>query len=769
MRVPTACLLLIGTLLLPARANARDAQAPPAERPQITGVRVGFAGRYKVGLWTPVEVTLRGGSQPASGELSVTVPDGDGVPSRVATPPERPCRVLPGRDTRVLLYARFGRIDSKLSVQFQQADSQQAGGRTVTRSLSTSDTADRTRFLPAVAAGRRLIVGVGAGPLGLEDAIGLQRQPLEQRTVVARLDDAAELPQQWHGYEGVDTLVLSTSRPEIYSSLTPGCPRIEALDQWVRVGGKLVVCVGSRAGEFLGDEGLLAPLARFLPGRLAAETLGAAEKVSIFPLRQTGALETYSASPIPIPSRSAGKVPQVPKLTEVAVDGIIEAQETDLPLVVRTPRGFGQIVFFAGDLDRQPLKGWEGGRPKLLAKLLALPTARAGESDDGDRHFDDLAGQLRSALDQFSKVRLIPFWAVVALIVVYILLIGPGDYFFLRKLNCRMQWTWLTFPLIVITFSVGAYLAARRLKGDRICINQLDLVDVDTQSGLVRGTSWMNIFSPQAKSFDLSLRPGLPDGTVPSDAEVTLSWLGLPGRFLGGMNPQLSNPAFRAEAYDFSPKLDAMRHLPIQIWSTKSLTARWTAHTRGGPTAELAEDGRSLLGTVTNTLDFPLSNCFLIYGHDAYTLETRDKLGTLQPGESTVLDALTRQGELKTLLTGRKLTKLRDSHRLVSTRYRQSSVELSYVLRAMMFFEEAGGRRYTRGPGNGYQGFVDLTHLLGTNRAILVAQGPTDPSRQGHGAQLLCKDRNHQPIAPQQDQHVTVYRFVFEVKRGTPE
>ena len=43
-----------------------------------------------------------------------------------------------------------------------------------------------------------------------------------------------------------------------------------------------------------------------------------------------------------------------------------------------------------------------------------------------------------------------------------------------------------------------------------------------------------------------------------------------------------------------------------------------------------------------------------------------------------------------------------------------------------MFYEAAGGRRYT-GLGNAYQDFVDLSTLLKADRAILVTQ---EPSRQ---------------------------------------
>ena len=40
-----------------------------------------------------------------------------------------------------------------------------------------------------------------------------------------------------------------------------------------------------------------------------------------------------------------------------------------------------------------------------------------------------------------------------------------------------------------------------------------------------------------------------------------------------------------------------------------------------------------------------------------------------------------------------------------------------------MFYEAAGGRRYT-GLWNAYQSFVDFSTLLNADRAILVAQAP---------------------------------------------
>jgi len=78
----------------------------------------------------------------------------------------------------------------------------------------------------------------------------------------------------------------------------------------------------------------------------------------------------------------------------------------------------------------------------------------------------------------------------------------------------------------------------------------------------------------------------------------------------------------------------------------------------------------------------------------------------------------------------------------------------------MAFFNAAGGRRYT-GLSNRYQAFVDFSRLLETNRAVLYALAPSDsPQAPHHGAQLV---RDGRPVAGPNDQHVTIYRFVYPV------
>ena len=212
-----------------------------------------------------------------------------------------------------------------------------------------------------------------------------------------------------------------------------------------------------------------------------------------------------------------------------------------------------------------------------------------------------------------------------------------------------MEWTWLTFPSVVVLVSLGAYVLAYRLKGDQLRVHEVDLVDVDAASGRVRGTAWLNVFSPRMESFNLTVRPRQFDGRAVAPRPAC-GWPGwdCPAAALGGMNPRTSGPLLWTEQFRYAPDLDALFGVPIQVWSTKSFTARWEAPSQACPAAELTDADQFLSGTITNTLPFPLEKCILAHGRSVY------ELGTLAPGESARLGPMTKRSELKTLLTGRK-------------------------------------------------------------------------------------------------------------------
>ena len=742
--------IILPAVLLAAALLVGEATAQQDDPPKIVDIRVGFNNRYKVGNWVPVKITFRGGSRRLTGAVTLSVPDGDGIPSSVTTPGNRPLLVMPGLETSVTLFARFGRVDSTALVRFH-VDGKVPAKREYE---SRFDTAGDGYYLEAASATQPLYLVIGAGGMGVEKAVALANQHEEDlEPLVVHMDNLEQLPTRWYGYEGVDAVVLSTSRPELYSKLQgEDDARLAALDEWIRMGGRLVLSVGANGEDVLGA-GM--PLTRFAPGKLDR----------MFNLRHSRGWESYAGGSQSFPEsgrkgdgdKNDGGM-SVPWLKDIR--GKVEAWEADLPLIVRSPHGFGQIVFIAADLDREPMSKW-AERGRLMANILgtSISSNEKSDTDTAIAHygFQDISGQLRSALDRFTGVRLVPFGVVIALVIIYIVLIGPVDYFFLKKVVGRMQWTWITFPLVVLVFCVGAYYLAYYLKGDQLRVNQVDLVDVDTDSGFVRGTSWANIFSPRMEAYNLSFQPNAPDGKPATDARRLTAWLGLPGSGLGGMNQHTGAGSAWQNGYGFTPDLDAMLGVPIQVWSTKSITGRWYAQCDVFPQARLGLDDDMLAGRITNTLDFPLHNCMVAYDRWVY------EFGSIEPGQSVRIKDAKSTKSLKTLLTGRRAV-ASDNEKQVqqqATPYEADNTNIDYIMRQMMFFKASGGRSYSHLTNN-YQPFVDFSDMIKLDRAVLVAFAPAASANTNQSGALLLRDG--EPIASAADQHKTIYRFVFEVK-----
>ena len=147
--------------------------------------------------------------------------------------------------------------------------------------------------------------------------------------------------------------------------------------------------------------------------------------------------------------------------------------------------GFGRVTVIGLDVDSKPFSDWPD-RALFFVKALDLkgverrgrtPSRRSGGSST--RTSPTSPRSVRRSLDQFQGVTLIPFGWVAGFIFLYILLIGPGDYFFLKKVLKRMELTWITFPTIVVTVSLLAYYAAYVVKGTDLRVNKIDVVDID--------------------------------------------------------------------------------------------------------------------------------------------------------------------------------------------------------------------------------------------------------------------------------------------------
>jgi hypothetical protein len=412
------------------------------------------------------------------------------------------------------------------------------------------------------------------------------------------------------------------------------------------------------------------------------------------------------------------------------------------------------VTVIAIDVDGKPFSDWPD-RAQFWVKTLDLrrqggdPAGAAATTvriSGGGRRLTqtgvtDLATVLRMALEQFPGVKLVPFGWVAFFIFLYIVLIGPGDYLFLKYVVKRMELTWITFPLIVVAVSLAAYSAAYAVKGTDLRVNKVDVVDIDQQARLVRGTTFVDLFSPQNRDYDISVVPLSLNGPAlspeklqelaatdewveqpeqetqdetperPAGTEVSLSWLGVPEVGFGGMG-NTGRLGLAGAGYSFEPPggAEALRKVRVPIWSTKLLTARWFGPSPAVVESDLQPAGPDRLeGTITNRLGVPLNNALVVFNKQVYELDT------IAP-RATVRVELKRNRQLSGLL--------KDRSRFGKFPFDHSDAKLSRTDLALtlMFHDSQAGVVADRPLSSNPLHYLDLTGQLALERPMLVAQ-----------------------------------------------
>jgi hypothetical protein len=714
--------------------GSRSLQAQ--EQVTIELEEIGFGGAFKVGSWVPVRLRLRAAERRVDGTLHVEVPDSDGVVTEIEA--ADPVAIDAGQTAELTTYVKPGKLYGDLLVTVSSGEG--ALGRRLFRPSQQGE-GDFTRGLVQ----SRLLIallrsaetpsdgaeGARDDSTGLED-IGSLESGSGNRPVTVVLREAGQLPARSIGYDSLDALLLALGDVGVDGI---DAERREALEQWVKTGGTLVVSLGS-------DE---ANRRAALFGQLLA---GAVEGMA-----QTGqlrGLEAYCGTGQPI--QFEGQIP----LSRLARESAsVLASQGNLPLVARKPYGFGAVVVLAFDVTRPPFSRW-ASRGDFWRRLFHL-SAREEPRLDGGRltqiRITDLASQFYAVLGKFEALSLVPFGVVALLVVAYLALVGPGDFFLVRRLIRRVELTWLTCSLLILGVSGAGVFAAGWLKGDRLRGNQIDLIDVDVSSGWLRGTSWLTLFSPRTDSFNLSLVPRrLGRGAAQSGApEVLLSWLGVPEDTLGGMYKETGLRVL-TRAYRYGRGGASLEDVPVETWSTKSFMGHWVQSIEPPIDNELTSLSQSdLRGSFTLRLDAPLASGLLAYGDRAYSLET------IRPDEPVRFTGQHPFRSLNGLLTNKTLI----GREIRSQSYDLASYEWDPLVRMMLFHEAAGGRSYTE-LDHAYLGFTDLSGHLELGRALLVGTMTGSP-----GNRLL---RDGEPLDAQADLKQRTYvRFVLPVERHEAE
>ena len=399
----------------------------------------------------------------------------------------------------------------EISLVFQATG--HGGDRRVTFVTSEGRSAIGQVRLQPLEAADVLIGVVGTDAMGLPAAVRDAtnravpgRRPRGQaqgpRVVRTGLLPPATIPTASHALSGIDWIVWPDADPSQLST-----PQAEALVAWVSDGGHLLLTVSDTHRQVMGS-----PLAALVAGTLGAPLEGDVDELA--------ARLGVPGAPTPVAPFVADR--------EVWV-GARDRQGQ--PTWAVWPHGLGSVSLLPASLALDPLDDVD--REVLWRELLFLPAPGAivDGPDDGllaaHNHYPpftwspigfdqtdpdaDWESQIRGRLDDIPGVSPLPMSWLVAFAGLYLLVIGPLDYFVLRAIG-RQPLTWITFPLAIAAFTGLAILGTRYTKGSTAILTRIELVDVLPDAGRWRGDTFFGVFS--TRKVDLTVRSGFDDAVL---------------------------------------------------------------------------------------------------------------------------------------------------------------------------------------------------------------------------------------------------------------
>ena len=624
-------------------------------------IRVGIFGAFKVGCWTPLEIAV--GSAPAADcRLEVEAPDPEGSAVTYRSEPGKSGLMAGGAADphRIGLLFKMGRLDGTLRVRVLD------GERTlINKAVRVS--ADPDADVPAPLRQSMFLVAnvqtanekTDSGSTKPE--INLLRRLLaadsesappttRMRTRVVDVLSYELLPTRVEAYDAIDAVLL-TDRYDLDAE------RSRTLETWVRSGGHLVISIGRAGNQFSKS-----PLASWLPvkveGTVKLRDLSPVESFC----RQSSRIMGATDDPLDAAKLSApGGLLLIPSLAG--------------PLLCRMPYGLGRVTVFGLDLDAPQIAQWSAA-PDLTQRIFDIEESQARKAQTVSNRLTqtgvtELATQLDGSLDEFAPVSRFTMWHVMGLLAALVLVVGPLDFLLVHKLFRRPELTWITLPVIALIAAGSVVYWSSAAKGNRLLLNQLDVLDVDAASGWVHSRSECLLYSPENRRFNVTAdadpptaasraatseaaknQAGQPDGAA--EIPVRVGWHGRPETSFGGMyrtgGVEISRPSYTA-----SPGSRELDELPISVWSTKSLEAEWSARKPGIVESQLESRGPGHLGgTLRHNFPEPIEDRIVAFGHQVYRPRL-DELGRPLPllARSAVgASTRPRNGNLGGYLTG---------------------------------------------------------------------------------------------------------------------
>jgi len=442
---------LLGVATLPRAA------AQPGGNLIEMEVEAAFDGFFRDEQWFPVRVTVTNNSDPVVGRVIVRPETSRGVRGAFSLPMQLPTNAVMSD----VMYVAAQGVTTQLRVELiDDQDELVLASQTVAlRALQPTDQ------LYAV------ITRSAAGSIDMTGAVADGLSASQANWDIDSIPDnpAALASVNMIVFTDVDTNGLTLAQET-------------ALEGWVANGGHLVVTGG------INWQATAAGLERLLPFAPGDDII--IDDVSV--------LASYVGSDAAL----TGDIPLAVGTVDTDAEILVETGLRE-PLLVRGTLGEGVVDYLALDPNTAPLRGWDGLNPLWYTLAATSPPVPAWTRNFATWDRTINAAEILPGIDVLPSV--LPICGFLAL---YIALIGPVNYLILDRLN-RREWAWVSIPLLIVLFSVLAFVVGGQLRGTIANIGRIAVVRAYPDTNIAHTTEIMGLLSPQRTQYTLEAQNGV--------------------------------------------------------------------------------------------------------------------------------------------------------------------------------------------------------------------------------------------------------------------
>jgi hypothetical protein len=546
-------LLLLSFVL--ALANVLPASA------QSSGVTMAvtpyLGGHVKYGEWLPLRVSLSNAGGDLAAEVQTEIASSSGTAVYAAPAP------LPaGARKEIVLYTLPSNFTQEIVVRLV------VGDQVLAEAKARVSAHPQNEYLVGA------VVPDDAsdeGALAMLNGLTLPERA-QTRFVLLSL---ADLPERVEALRSLDCLILAGVDT---TELTPA--QGEALRGWVELGGQLLIGGGAGAQRVLAG----------LPESLRPLSLG--ETVELTAL---DGLADFAGEPIRVPGTFLAALP-------ADYRGRAVVRQNESALLVQQALGGGWVDYLALDPTASPFDAWAGALPfwqKVLEAGSALPPN--APIDIPRRNLE--SEQMGYALSNLPPLDLPSIRWLAILLGLYVVLVGPVNYLFLRRLR-RLDWAWITIPALTLAFSLGGYGLGYSLRGGDVIVHQISVIPLSPGSGHLAVRSYIGLFSPSRTDYSVQVGGDALISPLTSYYQAQ-AWGPQPST--GSAGPGIIN------VLQGDPAL--VRNLGVSQWAMQSFQAEvWLPADGLALDAALTIEGDRVRGTIRNGLGHPVQAMILVNG-----------------------------------------------------------------------------------------------------------------------------------------------------------